>query len=240
MNATKNKSRGDESATDSPDDSDLDGRNPNSKLGRNSGPFLKKIKIKGYDTTDALPKNLNFSTLDMLVCFIAVPSLTMTGFSLRWYLVDADEKRLPPVSTTRWVLRIVFLVLQMGPLLRYMDSLNYGLKSNRNKSNVQDQVDLYKQMIYEDADATLLRLFECFMEAAPQLVLQLYIYALSQADSPNFYTWTEIIQLISMFSSLISLAWALASYQRALRYSLEEKKNMTLCGSIVQVIWRFF
>ena len=27
-------------------------------------------------------------------------------------------------------------------------------------------------MVYEDADATLLRLFECFMESAPQLILQ--------------------------------------------------------------------
>lgn len=153
MTKPRNKARGDDSATDSPDDSDLDGRTPNSKLGRNSGPFLKKIKIKGYDTTDALPKNLSFTVLDiagiiysicsffldvafdifvalvhynngniwwftLTVCFVAVPSLTMTGFSLRWYLVDADEKKLPPVSTTRWVLRIVFLVLQMGPLLR--------------------------------------------------------------------------------------------------------------------------
>ncbi len=30
----------------------------------------------------------------------------------------------------------------------------------------------YILMVYEDADATLLRLFECFMESAPQLVLQ--------------------------------------------------------------------
>lgn len=152
MPVAKNKSRGDDSATDSPDDSDLDGRNP--KLGRNSGPILKKIKIKGYDTTDALPKNLNFSLLDIFgiivsicsffldvaldvlvayvhynnghewffaltVVLIAVPSLSMTGFSLRWYLVDADEKKLPPVSTKRWIIRIIFLVLQMGPLLRY-------------------------------------------------------------------------------------------------------------------------
>ena len=35
----------------------------------------------------------------------------------------------------------------------------------------------YIYMIYKDADATLLRLFESFMESAPQLVLQLYILA---------------------------------------------------------------
>ncbi|XP_054711713.1 XK-related protein 6-like [Uloborus diversus] len=274
MNKPKTRSR-DDSATDSQDDSDLDGRTPNPKFSRNSGPFLKKIKIKGYDTTDALPKNLDFTLLDILgiivsicsffmdvaldilvaivhynngnewfftltVCFIAVPSLTMTGFSLRWYLVDADEKKLPKVSTKRWIFRIVFLVLQMGPILRYADSLYFGLKSNRKKSKVQEQVDFYKQMIYEDADATLLRLFECFMEAAPQLVLQIYIFSQSSLLDQNMHNLTALIQLVSMFSSLMSMAWALASYQRALRYSIEEKKNMTMCGSIVQIIWRFF
>ncbi|XP_015915492.2 XK-related protein 4 [Parasteatoda tepidariorum] len=264
----------DDSATDSQDDSDLDGRSPNSKLGRNSGPFLKKIKIKGYDTTDALPKKLNFTFLDIVgivislasyvldvcfdvlvalmhyvngntwwftltVIFIAIPSLTTTGFSLRWYLVDADTKDLPRVSMTRWILRIVFLLLQMGPLLRYFDSLYYGLKSNQSKSIVDKQEKYYKLMIYEDADATLLRLFECFMESAPQLVLQLYIFSITHGETPDSYSWTELIQLFSMFSSLMSMAWALGSYQRALRYSLQEKQNLNICAMMVQVVWRF-
>lgn len=149
---SKSKPR-DDSATDSQDDSDFDSRLNTSKFGRSSGQVLKKIKIKGYDTTDALPKTLSFTLLDILgiissicsfiidvafdvliaviyyktghmwfftltVCFIAIPSLTMTGFSLRWYLVDADEKRLPPVSMRRWAVRIVFLVFQFGPVLR--------------------------------------------------------------------------------------------------------------------------
>lgn len=66
---------------------------------------------------------------------------------------------------------------------RYIDSLYYGFKSNKNKGQTEKQVDFYKLMIYEDADATLLRLFECFMESAPQLVLQIYIYAHSKADN---------------------------------------------------------
>ncbi len=37
------------------------------------------------------------------------------------------------------------------------------------------RIKFYTLMVYEDADATLLRLFECFMESAPQLVLQVRI-----------------------------------------------------------------
>ena len=39
----------------------------------------------------------------------------------------------------------------------------------------RERLRYYTLMVYEDADATLLRLFECFMESAPQLVLQIYI-----------------------------------------------------------------
>jgi len=38
-------------------------------------------------------------------------------------------------------------------------------------------------MVNEDADATLLRLFEAFMESAPQVTLQLYILIHHMNDS---------------------------------------------------------
>ena len=55
----------------------------------------------------------------------------------------------------------------------------YGLRSMRAKRNGDraGHIKNYIYMIYKDADATLLRLFESFMESAPQLVLQLYILA---------------------------------------------------------------
>ena len=36
----------------------------------------------------------------------------------------------------------------------------------------EQRIKYFTLMVYEDADATLLRLFECFMESAPQLILQ--------------------------------------------------------------------
>ena len=67
--------------------------------------------------------------------------------------------------------------------------MRYGLKSRwagyeeskldpdsaERKRALQKRIKYYTLMVYEDADATLLRLFECFMESAPQLVLQIYI-----------------------------------------------------------------
>jgi len=127
----------------------------------------------------------------LTLTFIILPSLTMTGFSLRWYLMDADNSDLPKVPLWRWIVRVVALMLQFAPILRYIDSVRYGLLSRKAEGQEkaaaaandhigagqarQRRLKYYTLMVYEDADATLLRLFECFMESAPQLVLQIYI-----------------------------------------------------------------
>ena len=129
----------------------------------------------------------------LTLTFVLIPSLTMTGFSLRWYLQDAENSELPPISPIRWILRIIVLLCQIAPILRYIDSMRYGCLSRKygleekkvttleEKKNAREKrLKYYTLMVYEDADATLLRLFECFMESAPQLILQvriLYILA---------------------------------------------------------------
>jgi len=55
----------------------------------------------------------------LTITFILLPSLTMTGFSLRWYLMDADNTDLPPVPLWRWIIRVIVLMLQFAPILRY-------------------------------------------------------------------------------------------------------------------------
>ncbi|XP_035220273.1 XK-related protein 4-like [Stegodyphus dumicola] len=95
-------------------------------------------------------------------------------------------------------------------------------------------------MINEAADAGILRLFECFLEDIPQLLLQLYIFARSEIETPEFYDTTELLQLFTMFVSVIAMASSLAAFERANRKSLKHKKNMSICSTIVVALWRFF
>lgn len=50
----------------------------------------------------------------------------------------------------------------------------------------EQRIKYYTLMVYEDADATLLRLFECFMESAPQLILQVR-YSTKDPSNPIIY-----------------------------------------------------
>jgi len=162
----------------------------------------------------------------LTTAFIVIPTLVMTGISMRWYILDARIEGSPPVPPFKWVLRVLFLCLQLGPIMRYVDSLLFGLEFLKKKHDPQERRKYYEYMVYEDTDATMLRLFECFMEAAPQLVLQLYILIHRWPHSPSNY-WLVLTQVAAVSTSLISLSWSLVSYNRSLRMSLRDKKNMT-------------
>ncbi len=108
----------------------------------------------------------------------------MTGISMRWYVLDSREEDSPPISKCQWTIRFIFLLLQFGPILRYFDSLMNGLKFRQHRDR-KAQEKYFQYMQYENTDATMLRLFECFMEASPQLVLQIYILAKSTPHEEN-------------------------------------------------------
>ena len=58
----------------------------------------------------------------LTVAFITVPSIVMTTFSLKWYIIDHkhDKKNnRKTASVVRWVSRFMFLMLQLSPMLRY-------------------------------------------------------------------------------------------------------------------------
>ncbi|KAF7494079.1 XK-related protein 6 [Sarcoptes scabiei] len=184
--------------------------------------------------------NRDYWYFGLTISFVVIPTLVMTIMSLRWYILDSKDPNSLEVSNIQWIFRVILLTFQLGPVMRYIDAILYGVQF-RKMSGVENRKKArryYQYMIYEDTDATMLRLFECFLEAAPQLVLQVSIMAIKGMEKNR--TWTVMIQSISILVSLISLSWSLVTYLRILRMSLPHKHNMNWKSTIAQFSWRFF
>lgn len=111
----------------------------------------------------------------LTLTFMILPALFTTTFSLRWYIVDYDDPSLGKISLFQWIIRVFFLLLHLAPLLRYIDTLMYGIKSKiaEMSGHENKQLVFYRRMLDEDTNGALLRLFHCFLYAAPQAVIQL-------------------------------------------------------------------
>lgn len=116
------------------------------------------------------------------------------------YIVDHDDPSLGKPSVGKWVLRIILLLLQLAPLLRYCDALSYGLRSRAAavSGNRQRQSKLYRRMLDEDSNGALLRLFHCFLHAAPQALVQLMIL-LQNASEEEALTQMGLSEYFVMF-----------------------------------------
>lgn len=178
------------------------------------------------------------------VGFILLPAVINTGFSLRMYVLDQDNnhrsKTLTKRFTKRRVLCVLVLVFQLAPVLRYFDALQYAIKSKKAEKtgDQENQRKFYELMVKEDSDVALLRVLECFLEAAPQQILQLTIIFYNHGQEIS-NTFTFVHQLLSIGSSFVSMAWSMASYQRLLRVSLKTKHNISWPATIVQFMWHF-
>jgi hypothetical protein len=73
---------------------------------------------------------------------------------------------------------VLTIILQFTMAHRYFLSLKYAIQS-RNCKKKNDKVGQRKyfiKMLKEEQDIALLRVLECFVEAAPQQILQLSIF----------------------------------------------------------------
>ncbi|KAG9510166.1 XK-related protein 6 [Fragariocoptes setiger] len=174
----------------------------------------------------------------LTLTFIVIPTIITTSISFRWYLTDEEIDGAPAVSRRQWCVRSLFLILQMGPILRYFESLSYGMQW-RKETDPEEKKRIYLRMIFEDSDATMLRLFEAFMESAPQLILQMYILAKNHSYDNDEY-WTVVAQLASITTSLISVSWSLVSYSKSLRLTLPSKLPMSYWAITFMFLWELF
>uniref|UniRef100_A0A2C9L4Q6 XK-related protein n=1 Tax=Biomphalaria glabrata TaxID=6526 RepID=A0A2C9L4Q6_BIOGL len=178
---------------------------------------------------------------------IIIPSLITCLLGLHWYIIDYRKekqvveklkrnKRKPyKIPTYIWFLRIFFTLLMFGPVVRVVEYLYCGVKSQNKRLTPKERKRFYRFMMYEDVDSCLLRIFESFLESAPQLTWQLYIAIESK---PKEDAVGSSIRVIALLSSWGSLAISLMSYQKSLRNSHEEKAKMSLISLPFYFIWR--
>ncbi|XP_071565833.1 uncharacterized protein [Temnothorax nylanderi] len=147
----------------------------------------------------------------------APPTCCTTRPRLRWHRSDGS------LRTVHWLLHFLLL----GFLHRYLTLLYTAVYSLRNKSSFsRDKNWVYRQ----ESDICMLHLFESFMGAAPQLILQLYIIArLNHAP-----LWTSA----SAVASFCSLTWAVSTYVRAMHNINRERSNATWVALVLQALWR--
>nr|XP_057907362.1 XK-related protein 7 [Doryrhamphus excisus] len=129
-----------------------------------------------------------------------------------------------------WLFQAVIHIFQLAQVWRYVRALYLGVQSRWHRE--PERRHYYWRMMFESADISILRLLESFLKSAPQLVLQLSIMILAGQVLP--------LQGLSASASLMSLAWMIASYQKVLRDSRDDKLPMTYKAVIVQILWHLF
>ncbi|KAG7213248.1 hypothetical protein KM043_002548 [Ampulex compressa] len=148
----------------------------------------------------------------------------------------SNEFRMAHIITKRKLYFIAGVIFQLAPTLHYCETLKHALKARKCEKlgDRNGQRQYYLKMLKEDQDVALLRVFECFLEAAPQQVLQMTILLKNYHTSINF---EFIHQVASICSSLVSMGWAMASYHRSIRFAQHDKSNISVMGSVLQFLW---
>ncbi|XP_029381429.1 XK-related protein 4 [Echeneis naucrates] len=141
-----------------------------------------------------------------------------------------SRKRSAYYSFCVWFGQSVIHILQLGQIWRYFHTIYLGIRSRQSAET--ERWRYYWRMVYEFADVSMLHLLATFLESAPQLVLQLCIIIQTHK--------LQAVQGMTAAASLVSLAWALASYQKALRESRDDKKPISYLAVIIQFCWHFF
>ena len=86
--------------------------------------------------------------------------------------------------------------------------MRYGIKSRMDTDDDgRDRRHYVQLMLNEDADMALLRLLECFMEAAPQLTFQLFILCSYASDEDL------IVRELTVLSKLDIKFWCNVYFQ---------------------------
>ena len=176
------------------------------------------------------------------VLILLIPSFVNSCVSYRMYNMDEEDQDFLKTNRKMKCWRFLLLLPSFAPILRYIASLRYAWKSRKAErvQNKEKQERYYKLMLKEDADVALLRVFECFLEAAPQTLLQVSFLLKQYQDNTFKHGYDDYKPIASVVSSFAGMALSLMTYQRNIRFVQEDKDNVSKIGSAFIFLWHFF
>uniref|UniRef100_A0A3Q3VQE1 XK-related protein n=1 Tax=Mola mola TaxID=94237 RepID=A0A3Q3VQE1_MOLML len=168
----------------------------------------------------------HFLWTGLTLVFVLSGLVVMQIFSFAWYRDDMNDALLKPEGKTSMpgLSKCSLAVLHLhgvGIFFRYYFLIKRGFKvlwRETNSCSEEERKYEHHRLFCLAADLSMLRLLESFLESVPQLLLQLYIVLGHQECS--------VMQYLSMTFSFLNVAWALVDYQRCLRRSFPNVKDM--------------
>ncbi|CAK8682321.1 unnamed protein product [Clavelina lepadiformis] len=180
----------------------------------------------------------NIIYFGMTIALIIFPTIIIHVFSAYWEIKAKNHERNEGEQENGTNNGCCFLfgmalvhILQIGPVYRYLRAAHHGLKSTNCeiKGNKVLRDYYYKKCHVELAAVGFLRMVESFLEAGPQLILQIYIMVTTLQ--------TPFITVFSCCMSLFGMSTCPVSFERDLRIS-DDKEQLSIIGTVVMFLYR--
>ncbi|KAG7469157.1 hypothetical protein MATL_G00125990 [Megalops atlanticus] len=168
-----------------------------------------------------------YRLVTVVVALLLSSSVLVHIFSWLWYSYenpDPDPETRIEHFLRRYHLLGAFHFFQLGVFVRYATVMEISGRSFREKRDWLEGL-----AVYHTHDLSMLRLFETFLESAPQLVLMIYIIVHNGE--------LGLLSLVKASGSAASIAWSVAMYHRSLRSFLPDKDKQDWGSSVVYFLW---
>ncbi|XP_043658289.1 XK-related protein 6 isoform X2 [Drosophila teissieri] len=132
----------------------------------------------------------------------------------------------------RIVERGIYSNVVISYLFRDVYALNYAFKYSmaKERDDKQEEIGYYQKLMTEECNVSFVRLFDSFLESAPQKILQLAIVLQSTTE----FTYYRRIALFVYFGNI---AWCIQAYNHSNRLAQLDKHDIATKGRFLQFLF---